>query len=292
MGYQIKKKHEFVKEQTVGILFPELISGYYSRIVSKLSDLFREKEIETYLAISEFSSQREEFLLKQMADMKMQGIICITEQASLSPLIRETIALKGMPVLQIAMNQRSVGHDNICVDEHAGLMMIVNHLTQLGHREIAFFGERYAERRMQYFREAMKNHGLNDGAVYITQTRHFQAGYELAEQLLGKTKRGITAVVAEYDDMALGAMRRFKEAGLTVPEDISIVGFDDANYCRYLPVSLTTVESHIEEMCGIAFETLYKKITNPHYRVVQNISVVPDLICRESTAAPVSKQLR
>jgi DNA-binding LacI/PurR family transcriptional regulator len=284
MGYSIKKKGSFDKPRTIGILFPELISSYYSRIVNKLIELFREKDIDAFLGISDFSSRQEKHLLGQMVGMKMSGIICITEQSFLSPLIRETIALNDIPIVQIAMNQRTVGHDNICVDEHAGLAMIINHLTQLGHCEIAFFGERYAERRMQYFREAMKDHGLNDNAVFITQIRHWQAGYELADQLLAKGKKQkITAVVAEYDDIALGAMRRFREAGFRVPEDFSIVGFDDANYCRYLPVSLTTVETHIEEMCGMTVETLYKKINNPQYRVVQNISVVPDLICREST---------
>jgi DNA-binding LacI/PurR family transcriptional regulator len=222
--------------------------------------------------------------------MNMAGIICITEQAFLSPLIRETIALNSIPILQIAMNQRSAGHDNICVDENAGITMIINHLIQLGHREIAFLGERYAERRMQYFKNAMKDHGLNDSTVLITQTRHWQAGYELADQLLTKYKKQkITAVVAEYDDIALGAMRRFKEAGFRVPDDLSIVGFDDANYCRYLPIALTTVESHIDEMCEIALDILYKKIQNPQYRVVQNISIVPDLIYRESTSAPASR---
>jgi DNA-binding LacI/PurR family transcriptional regulator len=197
------------------------------------------------------------------------------------------VAVSGIPILQIAMNQRAVKHDNICIDEHAGLIMIINHLTQLGHKNIVFFGERYAERRLQYFREAMREHGLCDAFVFITQTRHWQAGYELAEELLVKQKKiSATAIVAEYDDIALGAIRRLKEAGLEVPGDFSVVGFDDANYGRYLPVSLTTVESHIEEMCGIAFETLSKKIENPRYKVIQSISIVPDLICRESTSAP------
>jgi LacI family transcriptional regulator len=136
----------------------------------------------------------------------------------------------------------------------------------------------------------MRSHGLYDGNILITQTRHWQAGYELADMLFSKEKiSGITAIVAEYDDIALGAMRRIKELGLKVPEDLSIVGFDDANYCRYLPIALTTVETHIEELCSIAFEMLFKKIQNPHYRVIQNISVVPDLIYRESTGAPPVK---
>jgi DNA-binding LacI/PurR family transcriptional regulator len=287
MGYSVRKKNNLGGESIVGIIIPEIISSYYTRIANKLSNLFQEKNIETVLCMSDFSDQREKYLLNQLVKMQMAAVICITEQPSLSPLIQEVIAVKNIPVLQIAMNQRSLGHDNISIDEHAGLMIIVNHLVQLGHKHIAFIGERYAERRMRYFREAMKEHKLNDNTVLITQSRHWQAGYELAEEILMKQKKlGTTAVVAEYDDIALGAMRRFKEAGLDIPGDFSLVGFDDANYCRYLPISLTTIETHVEEMCGIAFETLYKKIQNPHYRIIQNISIVPELVCRESTGAP------
>jgi DNA-binding LacI/PurR family transcriptional regulator len=284
MGYSLGEKKNHYKRQCIGIICPELISSYYARIVSKLTELFREQDIEVFLATSEFSSEREASLLEQMIVLKMTAVICITEQSALSPLIREKIILHGIPILQIAMDLQSIGHDNICVDERAGLTLVINHLTQLGHRRIAFLGEQYSERRMQYFQEAMRDHGLDETLVLITRIRHWQAGYELADKLLacGKQQR-VTAVVAEYDDIAVGAIRRFGEAGLRVPQDYSIVGFDDAKYCRYLPVALTTVESHVEEMCGIAFDILLKKIKDHRYKVIQNISIVPDLVCREST---------
>lgn len=287
MGYTLEEKKNHYKNQCVGIVCPEIISSYYARIVSNLTDLFQEKNIETFLGISDFNGKRESALLDQMIAMKMTAIICITEQNTLSPLIRKNIALHGIPILQIAMNMQSIGHDNICIDERIGLTLIVNHLTQLGHREIAFLGEQYSERRLQYFQEAMRDHGLNEDNVLITQTRHWQAGYELAEKLLGrKKKQEITAVVAEYDDIAVGVMRRFGEAGLQIPADYSIVGFDDAKYCCYLPVALTTVESHVEEMCGIVFDIIFKKIKDSTYKVFQHISINPDLVLRESTGAP------
>jgi LacI family transcriptional regulator len=291
MGYSLEKRKKHLKRKCVGILCPEVISNYYARIVSKLTELFRDKEVETFLAVSDFNGQREESLLQQMIDMKMAAIICITEQDTLSPLIRKDTKLHGIPILQIAMNLQSMGHDNICIDERMGLMLIVNHLAQLGHKHIAFIGEKYSERRLQYFQEAMRNHGLSENNVHITQSRHWQAGYELADNLLVVGKRlPVSAVVAEYDDIAVGAIRRLHEAGLQTPADYSIVGFDDAKYCRYLPVSLTTIESHVEDMCNIAFDIIVKKIRDPKYKVMQNISIVPDLIVRESTGTPPMKK--
>jgi LacI family transcriptional regulator len=287
MGYAIGEKKNLLKKRCVGLLCPEIISNYYARIVSKLAQLFYEREIEIFMTISNFSTEREASLLKQMISMKMSAIICVTEQSFLSPLIRESIALYNIPILQIAMNMESTVHDNICIDERVGLNLVINHLTQLGHKNIAFFGDRYSECRLFYFQEAMKAHGLSEKNIFLTQIRHWQAGYELAGELLeDRKKKETSAVVAEYDDIALGAIRRFNEAGFTIPGDYSIIGFDDANYCRYLPVALTTVESHLEEMCDIAFEMVMKKIKDPEYRVIQHISIAPDLIFRESTAAP------
>ncbi|MDR2029271.1 MAG: LacI family transcriptional regulator, partial [Treponema sp.] len=189
MGYVLgTKKIHGHKKQCIGILCPEIISSYYARIVSKLTELFREEDIEVFLSTSEFSGQREAALLDQMIALKMTAIICITEQSTLSPLIREKIILHSLPILQIAMNMQSIGHDNICVDERAGLTLIINHLTRLGHKRIAFLGEQYSERRMQYFQEAMRKHGLDENHVFITQTRHWQAGYELAEKFLNRKK--------------------------------------------------------------------------------------------------------
>ena len=290
MGYSVGIKSNKEK-QCVGILFPELISDYYARIVSRLTCLFREEGIETFLAVSEFSGERETILFRQMLDMRLTAIICITEQDVLSPLIRENIVLYKIPVLQIAMNQQSYGHDNICVDERVGLNLVVNHLADLGHHEIAFLSDPYGERRLYYFQEAMRSRNLPDKNILSTQTRHWQAGYELAGQLLtGKKWQGITALVAEYDNIAVGAIRRLTEAGFQVPRDYSIIGFDDAKYCSYLPAALTTVNSHAEEMCDIAFEMLYRKIRNPDYKVIQNSSIVPTLVFRESTAPVNSGQ--
>ena len=290
LGYSMKKR-EYQKDLCVGIICPEIISNYYARIVSTITSLFREKKIETYITISEFSGEREETLLRQLIDNQMSAIICITEQGILSPLIRRSVSLYNIPILQIALNFHSIGHDNICVDEKIGVDLAINHLVQLGHKEIAFFGDEFSGRRKEYFCGALQSHGLNHKHIFITELRYWQAGYTLAEQLLSeKKKKGITAIMAEYDDIAIGSMRRFTEAGLKIPDDYSIIGFDDVNYCRYLPVSLTTIESHVEEMCGIAFNTINRKIQDPDFKLIQNIYISPDLVVRESTGSPAARE--
>jgi DNA-binding LacI/PurR family transcriptional regulator len=183
LGYT-KKRRDYLKELCVGIICPEIVSNYYARIVSTITGLFREKKIETFITISEFSGEREEALLRQLIDSQMSAIICITEQGILSPLIRKNMSLYNIPILQIALNFHSIGHDNICVDERIGVDLAINHLIQLGHREIAFFGDEFSGRRKDYFQEALQSHGLYHKHIFITELRYWQAGYNLADQLL------------------------------------------------------------------------------------------------------------
>jgi LacI family transcriptional regulator len=95
-----------------------------------------------------------------------------------------------------------------------------------------------------------------------------------------------TAVLAAYDDIAIGAMRAINEAGLAVPEDISIVGIDGIEVGGYLPTSLTSVACDTAEMAETAARILVKKISNRTFTVVQHVEVNPELIIRQSTAAP------
>jgi LacI family transcriptional regulator len=93
-------------------------------------------------------------------------------------------------------------------------------------------------------------------------------------------------VLAAYDDVAIGAMRAINEAGLAVPRDISVIGIDGIQVGGYLPTGLTTVSSDTVEMAESAARILLKKIGDKAFTVVQHVELNPELIVRQSTAAP------
>ncbi len=285
MGYK-KKKRKNSSETTniIGIICPEFMSSYYARISTALVSKLSDNGFDCFFAMSEYDFNREVAIIKKYSEKRFAGIVCITEKNDLSAYLRKSEIKDLMPVVQIAMNVNASEIDNICVDERVGVEYAAEHLLSLGHTNIAFLGDEYGEERLKFLKDYMSRQSITipEENVLISHKRHMECGYELAERLL-KMENRPSAIIAEYDDIALGAIRKINEAGLRIPDDISIIGFDDSNYCAYLPIALTTVTSRTEDICEIAVETLVKKLEDPGYKVVKNILIKPDLVVRETT---------
>lgn len=286
LDYRVRERKNGAK-RTVGIICPELMGSYYARIASTLTALLRKRDLDVLLSVSGFESEREQTLLQEFVRRGMSGIICVTEN-DLRKSLRSVPA--EIPAVVVAANYPLEDRDVIMVDERIGMRRLAEHLTELGHRKIAFAGTQYAGKRLEYLTQELAALGaaLDSERIVLTQSRHAQCGYEAADRILSHLPLP-TAVVAEYDDVALGLMRRFSECGIRVPDDISVTGFDDADFCAYLPVSLTSVDTHAQDLCEIAADTLIRKMDDPAYQIAQSIRVQPTLRIGESTGK-VSKQ--
>lgn len=284
LGYKIKPKLVESKSKFVGIIIPEIQSAYYSQMGSKLSQLLFERGYSPLTAITDFDGNTELRYVDEFIENGFAGIVCLTESDFIAGKLKESTREGRVPVLQIGLNVSSTEFDNICIDEAMVIEYSLIHLKDLGHEKIAFIGDKYANSRLKYFREFTEKHAifLPNEYIVISDKRHMEAGYECAEKLLS-CKEPPTAIIAEYDDIALGAIRKFSEEGIFVPEDISIIGIDNSEYTRYLPKSLTTIDGHINDMCEIAIRILTNKIENNGSSVVQNVSIKPELIIRETT---------
>jgi len=282
-GY-VPRPRKHAAARNVAILCPDVGGGFYSRIVTALTRHLNAGGCECFAVLSGFDKNREEQLLHFLPERGVSGILCITESRDLRGALETCIRTREVPVVQIGMSAPVGEYDNVRVDEEAGVRGVMEHLTGLGHRSIVFLGGRFSRARGEFFAGEAQRLGIWETCrVEMSQEEGFTCGYGLAEKLLS-TNNLPTAVVAEYDDVALGAIRRLQEAGLCVPGDISVVGYDDADYCSYVTPALTTVHSHTGSMCEIASEMLLKKLRDPTYRTVQNILIRPDLVIRESTA--------
>jgi len=272
----------------VGIICPDINGGIYPQLVNGLSSKLVEYGLECFMEISDFKAERELQLLQYWSRRKMSGIVCMTENTGLSTMIERCMRKYNIPILQIAMNSEAHNHDNIWIDEQVGINSAVDYLISLGHTEIAFIGGRTSQNRFSCVKKSLAEHGLQiNKSVIKTSGSGFHCGYELMENILKEPKRP-TAILAEYDDIALGAIRRAIEHGCSVPEDFSFIGFDDSDYCPFLPVSLTSIQYYNDTLCEAAFDILIKKIEDPSCHVAQSILIKPRLVIRESTA-PVQK---
>ena len=290
LGYQSKSMPKTANHLSrfVGIICPEIRSNFYSQVATKITQMLFEQNIGTILCFTDFSVEKELQYLRMMCDKKVSGIFCLTEDPITWRNIRNAIDTNGVPVVQLGINVEANEFDNIFVDDNAGIEYAIAHLVDLGHREIAFIGDSYARNRLEGFKNSMAMHGLPVKSQYICidYERFERCGYNQMSHLLALPNPP-TAVLAQYDEIAVGAMRKLGEKGYHVPRDISIVGMENVTFSSFTSPALTTVAGHIDEMSRIAIELLMHKISDKEYRLVQRIQLIPELLIRETTG-PVS----
>jgi len=195
-----------------------------------------------------------------------------------------------LPTVAIAGHRRMEGVTNIVLDHRRAAWLALNHLIELGHKEIAFMkGAQLSsdcEDRWNAIREVAGELGIGMPKELVVQLEGDdstpQLGYPFAQELLAR-KRPFTALFAYNDISAIGSIRAFQAAGFRVPDDISVVGFDDIQIALHNNPSLTTVRQPLQKMGEIAARTLLNRIEE-HEDWVPEIAIEPDFVVRNSTA--------
>lgn len=279
----------------VGVLVPEVSEGYAASIMSGIEDqLLREGYF--YFVVSH-RNQRD--LIQEyprlLIDRAVDAVLLIN-----TPIVQKL----PVPVVAISGHQRVEGVTNVSVDNRKAARLALEHLVQLGHKRIAFFkghrGSADTEYRWRGILQAAAALGIDVNPELMVQLdwdrnnprpSQPEEGYVHAEKLLAAGKP-FTALFAFNDVSAIGAVRAFRDAGLRVPQDISVVGFDDIEVASYLTPRLTTVRQPLRKMGEIATQQLLQRISNRNKNGVQSISIAPELVVRESTGPVIQKRSR
>lgn len=213
----------------------------------------------------------------------VDGIIMITPVVSLTPQKVQALDA-GAPIVQID-TQIDADVESVLIDQHLGGCLATQHLIDLGHRDIyeirgplEWIG---ATARHVGWLDTLQNNGLQPGQS-VEGMWTAASGYQAAQRLI-EGGAPFTAMVVGNDQMALGAMRALTDAGLRVPEDVSVVGFDDVPEAAYYNPPLTTVRQDFDALGRQAVECLIQRINNPTDPPHQHV-ITPALIVRRSTA--------
>ncbi len=273
---------------TVGVVVPEISEGYAALVMSGIEDHLLEEGY-FYFVVSHRHRPDliEEYphLLQQRA---VEGLIAV-----------DTACRKGVPipVVSVSGHREVEGVTNIVLDHPRAAKLAMEHLTQLGHRKIAFIkGQEFSsdtEVRWQSVQETARALTLEINERLVGQLEGEsgspELGYVATRKILA-AQEPFTALFAFNDISAIGAIRALREAGLGVPEDVSVVGFDDIQSAAFQNPALTTVRQPLRQMGIIAAETLLRRINAPAKSPYpKSILVEPELIVRETTARPHCK---
>lgn len=276
----LRKKRTY----TVGVITEEIGDAYGGMVISGV-EAFLSRQKYFFLTVAH---RHDSHLLQQYSSILLargvEGIITVDTSLSDQP---------ALPTVAVAGHRKVKGVTNIILDHERAAQLALRHLVDLGHQRIAFirgqpFSSDSAERWRSICR-ACKELGIEVRAELTVQLDDDdpspQVGYRFTKALLGR-KIPFTALFAYNDIAAIGAIRCIRENGLRVPDDISVVGFDDIRDAAYHVPSLTTVRQPLRKMGEIAAETLIERIEG-RKDYPSEIAVAPELIVRESSARAV-----
>lgn len=280
------------RSKIIGLLVSDISNPFFPEIIKSIEAAVFAIGYNLILLNTNYEADRAVEYVQRLIQMKVAGIILMIAEFD-EALIEEAKRKKTSIVfhdLGIVGEKMS----NIILDYSVGIDEAVQHLVSLGHKNIVHIAGAHeihsARVRRQAFINSMKRH-LPEAArpkIYEGDFR-FEGGRLAASQILeGKTMP--TAVVVANDLMALGAMQEFKAAGLHVPQDISIVGFDDISFASLSEPPLTTVCSPRVEIGRRAVEALMLTVDRNHPQGIE-IRIPTYLIKRDSTAPPTRRRL-
>jgi DNA-binding LacI/PurR family transcriptional regulator len=279
------------KRQTysIGVLVPELSDSYCAQVLTGVEESLIE---EGYFYLTA-SHRRKPDLIEEYPRMLMErsveGFILI------DTVLEHSFKI---PAVAVAGHRQFPGITNVVLDQRRAAELTLRHLYQLGHRKIAFMrGGSHssdAEDRWECLKAVAHELGIVvrpeltvDLKLRVSTP---ELGFEPACELLNR-KADFTALVSYDDIAAIGAIRAIRDQGMRVPEDISVVGFDDIQSAAFQNPSITTIRQPLHEMGTIAARILLQRVRGQS-AVPQTLSVLPELVIRESTCPPSEKPNR
>jgi DNA-binding LacI/PurR family transcriptional regulator len=265
----------------IGVVTQEIGDFYGSPIIGGIERYLRQKNFFFLVVAHRHDPTLLETYSHILLDRGVEGFITIDTFVD-HPLPLPTVAIPG--------HRRLEGVTNIVLDHRRAAWLGLSHLRELGHREIALMRgsdvSPDSEDRWNAICEVAEELGIPVRPELIVQLEGDdptpQLGYPFAKDLLAR-KRPFTALFAYNDISAIGSIRAFQEAGLRVPEDVSVVGFDDIQIALHNNPSLTTVRQPLQKMGEIAARTLLNRIEEREDWVAE-IAIEPEFVVRNSTA--------
>jgi LacI family transcriptional regulator, galactose operon repressor len=273
------------RSHTVGVVIPDLTNPLFPPIVRGLEDRLAAAGYVALIGNTDGDGERERLVFEQMRARHADGIVLATAHLS-DPLLAEA-ARTGLPV--VLVNRMAPDHSlpSVSVDNESGMRMAVAHLIAQGHRQIAHIaGPQEVSTGLYRYRgfvSAMEAHGLvaDPSMIQIAKAYSIEEGMRCTRLLLDRG--GCTAVAAANDMLAVGCFAALEDAGLSCPEDLSVVGFNDMPFIDRLRPPLTTIRFPHYQVGTEAAQLLLELISDGS-GPVKVLYLAPELVVRGSTA--------
>jgi DNA-binding LacI/PurR family transcriptional regulator len=266
---------------TIGVIVPEVSDGYSASVMSGVEDYLLQEGYFYFVASHRHRADLIDEYPRMFLERSVDGLIAVDTPWHFN---------LSVPVVTVSGHNDVKGVTNIVLNHQRAAEVALKHLHHLGHRHIAFIkGQEFSsdtEVRWSNIQRIAKQLGLAINPSLVAQLEGDspspQLGYKATKKLLAADEV-FSALFAFNDISAMGAIRALRESGLLVPEDVSVVGFDDIQSAAFQNPALTTVRQPLREMGRAAAEILLKRINRPGSEMHDQHVVEPELVIRETT---------
>jgi LacI family transcriptional regulator len=291
LGYypnELARSLRVQQSSTIGLITPDFINPVYAEIAERIQEICIPNGYLMLFVYSGSDPDREKELVQMFRAKQVDGVI--VQPVTSDPLeIIKPLQRAKIPV--VFLQRDYPGVPCVVLSDVQGGQLATQHLLDLGHRRISFIKGRLpsaarAEERLIGYCQALKAAGIEpDPALVIESEVTQKAGYQAIQQLLALPNPP-TAVVNHNDVLAVGAMHAIRTAGLSIPGDVSVVGYDDTASSAYLAPPLTTIRFARREMGRQAAAILFRAIEQEENHKPSVVEVPVELIVRASTGPP------
>jgi len=277
--------------RVVGLLVDYLSTSYMDEFIRGVDSILEEENYDLVIYTTRRRKTKESMYVTRLTRGLADGLLLILPRNTAAYL--DTLHRRQFPhvLIDYGSDAQSSGHDvpSVSATNFRGACDAVNYLLTLGHRRIGCItGDMVfdsARDRLEGYRATLQEHGIPFDPQLVCEGDFLQpSGYQSAHQLLSLPEPP-TAIFASNDLMAFGAMEAARKRGLSLPDDLSIVGFDDIPQAAHMHPALTTVRQPVEEIGRSAARLLLKYIAQPTLEV-EHIELSTELILRESCQSP------
>ncbi|MEI7985217.1 MAG: LacI family DNA-binding transcriptional regulator [Armatimonadota bacterium] len=297
-GYQVNQVARNLKSRstrTIGLIVPEVLNPYYPKLIQRVADLVKEAGFSLQLLLSGANQESEAACISSLRENRADGILLVTaEQGLVARDQVNSLVNAGIPIVLMGWVEDADHIDLVTGDDAKGGEELAEHLLNLGHTRVAIIGKpahRGEFDRVLGFTRAFEKAGLSLSDEMVAETQS-EESVKLAIEALLTNSDPPTAIFAYQDSLAALVYKHLAHAGVSIPLEMTVVGFDDIDLASFLSPQLTTVGGHIEPLASDFVKLLIERIRNQREGNGADHKVaIPKVIVRSSCSWPRTTRL-